>query len=54
LRALEGYKIFSRGFATWPRDAPNLIINSSEKYVFLYDSSQIPHCKINLIKSFAV
>lgn len=43
LKSLAGYRVFGSGFPTWPRDLPELEVDVSGKYMFLYDSSQIPH-----------
>lgn len=43
LRSLKGYRVIGSGFPTWPRDFPELEVDSSGAYVLLYDQSQIPH-----------
>lgn len=41
LSVLKEYGTFGTGFPTWPRDHPNVEVNSN--YTFFYDSSHIPH-----------
>lgn len=45
LKSLIGYKVFGSGFPTWPRDLPEFEVDTAGRYIFLYDSSQIPHQK---------
>ena len=41
LLGMKGMSTFGSQYPTWPRDHPNLEI--TQDYIFLYDSSQIPH-----------
>lgn len=43
LKSLTGYRVFGSGFPTWPRDLPEFEVHVGGDYIFLYDSSQIPH-----------
>lgn len=43
LRSLLKYRVFGSGFPTWPRDFPEIEVDTSGAYMFLHDKSQIPH-----------
>lgn len=46
LRSLVGYRVFGSGFPTWPRDFPELDVDTSGTFIFLHDKSQAPHAHL--------